>query len=224
MIEIILLDRVQETPLINYELLLTAVLALISALIVWLFKLSIENFQKESLSLNEVQIALAVNAQKLKDNEEFFESWLTSLKEGRLYSVQFHSLIFPYEKLKDIRSTLLINQIIMSFYMCESFGKDLTGMHTAYYSTATSGVFKKTDDENWLDFNENTLKNISQSKVSFSTIGKKIQGDMEDIKKYIAIRKKSFRYKVVSFTEGNSVSTFERQIINTEVSSETQEH
>lgn len=221
MIEVIFLEKVQGTSFINSELYLTALLALLSALIVWLFKLSVENFQKESSALTEVQIALAINAEKLQDNEKFFDSWLISLKEGRLYGVQFHSLIFPYEKLKDVKSSLIVNQTLMSFYMCESLGKDLAGMHTSYYSTATSGVFKKTDDDNWLEFNENTLKNVSQSKISFLTIGKKLREDIDDIKTYITIRKKSFRYKILSLTEGNSVSKFEKQVKNTKVSSET---
>lgn len=220
MIKVILIERAQETSLISPEILLTALLALLSALFIWLIKLSIDSFQKESVALNEVQIALALNAQKINDNKGFYDSWLSSMQEARLYAVQFHSLIFPYEKLKNIKSTALINQIIMTFYMCESFGKDLSGMHKSYYDTATSGVFKKSDDQNWLEFNTNTIKNVSKSKVSFTTISEKILEDMEDIKTYINLRKTSFRYKIISFTEGSIVSKFEKQIEKPEVSSE----
>lgn len=211
MTEIIILGNTQHTSVINYELLITAGIAFVSALGVWLIKLSIENFIKESVALTEIQLALAVNAQKIKDNEEFYDQWLTALSENRLYSVQFHSLIFPYDKLKDIKSSRLLNQVIHTFYMCESFGKDLCGMHKSYYDISTSDRFNDNTDQNWLIFNKNTHSGVLKIKESFKTIHEKILEDVAGIDRYIEIRKKTIHYRLISIFKNNSVFEFENQ-------------
>jgi hypothetical protein len=209
MIEVIVLENIQHASAVNYELLITAVIAFISALIIWLIKLSIDNFLKESVALTEIQIALAVNAEKIKDNEEFYDQWLHALSVNKLYSTQFHSLLFPYDKLRDIKSFKLVNQVIFTFYMCESFGKDLNGIHKSYYDIGTSGVFKDLTDENWFIFNKSTHSSALKNKASFKTISERILEDVAETKRYIEIRKKSFHYVLISTFKGSSVSKFE---------------
>jgi len=145
----------------------------------------------------------------MKDNEEFYDQWLHALGVNKLYSTQFHSLLFPYDKLKDIKSSKLVNQVIFTFYMCESFGKDLNGIHKSYYDIGTSGAFKDHTDENWLIFNRSTYSSAVKNKVNFKTIRKRILEDVEYTKKYIEIRKKSFHHRLISLFKGGSVSKFE---------------
>jgi len=212
MVQIIyLLETQQNSSFFNPEIWLTFLVTFLSALLIWLLKVNFDKFEKESIALNELQFALALNVEKLKDNKSFFGDWLSALEKKRTYSVSFHNLVFPYEKLKDIRSSKLINQTLAIFYKCESFGKDLKSLHKSYYDISVSGKFKGTEDPNWIIFNENTYSSVKKNEVSFTTINAGILDTLTETRKYIGVRKKSYYYTIMKLFKDKSVKRYEKK-------------
>jgi hypothetical protein len=187
-----------------------ALISFIFALIIWQIKNSFEKFKEESNALNELQIALGINMQKIKDNKSLFNGWLDALNKSTLYSTEFHHLFFPYEKVKNIKNSKILNQVLSTFYMCESFGKDLSSMHKSYYDLSVSSNFDKKDSDDWIAFNKVTHAAVIKNKASFETIMKAILRDVDDIKRYIRVRRSSCFFKIENIFNDNSSKKFEK--------------
>ena len=103
--------------------------ALLSAGVVWLIKSAYEKHRSEVLALAKFERIFANNLTILKDNFDFLDKWIVSLKNNRPYSFHFEDYYINEEETYKISNLELINRILTLNYMLRRTGLDFANIY-----------------------------------------------------------------------------------------------
>ena len=103
-------------------------LALLSAGLVWVIKSAYEKHRLEVLALAKFERIFANNLTILKDNFDFLDKWIGSLKNNRPYSFHFENYYINEEETYKIGNLGLINQLLSVNYMLRRTGLDFANI------------------------------------------------------------------------------------------------
>lgn len=110
-----------------------AVLALISASLVWLLKSAYEKHRKEILALAKFERIYAINLTLLKDNFEEIDNWIASLNRNRPYSFYRGTYYLDEEETYRLSNLELISRILNINYKLRRTGFDLENIYKNYF-------------------------------------------------------------------------------------------
>ena len=138
-------------------------LALLSAGIVWLVKSAYEKHKSEVLALAKFERIFANNLTILKDNFDFLDKWIASLKNNRPYSIHFESYYINEEETYKISNLGLINRVLSINYMLRRTSLDFANIYKSYWEV----IFKidsiqdeARKEQNLKTYHENILTNL----------------------------------------------------------------
>lgn len=148
-------------------------LALLSAGIVWFVKSAYEKHRSEVLALSKFERIFANNLTILKDNFDFLDKWIGSLKNNRPYSFHFENYYINEEETYKISNLELINRLLSVNYMLRRTGLDFANIYKSYWEI----IFKidsiqdeTRKEQNLKTYSENILKNLEQMRQNYEVI------------------------------------------------------
>ena len=184
-------------------------LALLSAGIVWLVKSAYEKHKSEVLALAKFERIFANNLTILKDNFDFLDKWITSLKNNRPYSIHFESYYINEEETYKISNLGLINRVLSINYMLRRTSLDFANIYKSYWEV----IFKidsiqdeARKEQNLKTYHENILTNLEQMKQGYEVI----KSGVVDVVAYIRAVNKVRRHSLFGYISFLFVDVFPR--------------
>ena len=173
-------------------------LALLSAGIVWLVKSAYEKHKSEVLALAKFERIFANNLTILKDNFDFLDKWIASLKNNRPYSIHFESYYINEEETYKISNLGLINRALSINYMLRRTSLDFANIYKSYWEV----IFKidsiqdeARKEQNLKTYHENILTNLEQMKQGYEVI----KSGVVDVVAYIRAVNKVRRHSLFGY-------------------------
>lgn len=148
-------------------------LALLSAGFIWFLKSAYEKHKSEMLALAKFERIFAIDMTVLKDNFEFLDKWLTSLKNNRPYSYHFENYYINEEETYKLSNLKLINRILSINYKLRRTGFDFDNIYKSYWDTIfrIDSIQDDTKKENNLKIYHDTIKGIlEQMKLNYEPL------------------------------------------------------
>jgi len=180
-------------------------LALLSAGLVWFLKSAYEKHKAEVLALKKFEIIFANDITILKDNFEFLDKWLTSLKNNRPYSYHFENYYINEEETYKLNNLKLINQIVSINYKLRRTGLDFDNIYKSYWDTIfrIDSIQDDTRKENSLKTYHDTIKGIlEQMKLNYEPLKNNIIDTVALIRAVYKVRRHSlFGYVGLIFVD-----------------------
>ncbi|KKQ31784.1 MAG: hypothetical protein US45_C0040G0006 [Candidatus Nomurabacteria bacterium GW2011_GWA1_37_20] len=184
-------------------------LALLSAGIVWLVKSAYEKHKSEVLALAKFERIFANNLTILKDNFDFLDKWIASLKNNRPYSIHFESYYINEEETYKISNLGLINRVLSINYMLRRTSLDFANIYKSYWEV----IFKidsiqdeARKEQNLKTYHENILTNLEQMKQGYEVI----KSGVVDVVAYIRAVNKVRRHSLFGYISFLFVDVFPR--------------
>ncbi|MDO8590469.1 MAG: hypothetical protein Q7R65_00640 [bacterium] len=173
-------------------------LALLSAGIVWFLKSAYEKHKSEVLALAKYERIFANNLTILKDNFDFLDKWIGSLKNNRPYSFHFENYYINEEETYKISNLGLINRLLSVNYMLRRTGLDFANIYKSYWEV----IFKIDSiqdeirkEQNLKTYHENILVNLEQMKQGYEVI----KNSVVDVVAYIRAVNKVRRHSLFGY-------------------------
>lgn len=184
-------------------------LALLSAGIVWLVKSAYEKHKSEVLALAKFERIFVNNLTILKDNFDFLDKWIASLKNNRPYSVHFESYYINEEETYKISNLGLINRVLSVNYMLRRTSLDFANIYKSYWEV----IFKidsiqdeARKEQSLKTYHENILTNLEQMKHGYEVI----KSGVVDVVAYIRAVYKVRRHSLFGYISFLFVDIFPR--------------
>ena len=183
--------------------------ALLSAGFVWFIKSAYEKHRSEVLALAKFERIFANNLTILKDNFDFLDKWIASLKNNRPYSFHFENYYINEEETYKISNLGLINRLLSVNYMLRRTALDFANIYKSYWE-----IIDKIDsiqdevqkERNLKNYHENILVNLEQMKQGY----KVIKNSVVDVVAYIRAVNKVRRHSLFGYTSFLFVDVFPR--------------
>ena len=173
-------------------------LALLSAGFVWFLKSAYEKHRLEVLALAKFERIFANNLTILKDNFDFLDKWIGSLKNNRPYSFHFENYYINEEETYKISNLGLINRLLSVNYMLRRTGFDFANIYKSYWEV----IFKidsiqdeARKEQNLKTYHDNILVNLEQIKPGYEVI----KNSVIDIVAYIRAVNKVRRHSLFGY-------------------------
>ena len=173
-------------------------LALLSAGFVWFLKSAYEKHRLEVLALAKFERIFANNLTILKDNFDFLDEWIASLKNNRPYSFHFENYYINEEETYKISNLGLINRLLSVNYMLRRTGLDFANIYKSYWEV----IFKidsiqdeARKEQNLKTYHENILVNLEQMKQGYEVI----KNSVVDVVAYIRAVNKVRRHSLFGY-------------------------
>lgn len=183
--------------------------ALLSAGFVWLIKSAYEKHRSEVLALAKFERVFANNLTILKDNFDFLDKWIASLKNNRPYSFHFENYYINEEETYKISNLGLINRLLSVNYMLRRTGLDFANIYKSYWEV----IFKidsiqdeARKEQNLKTYHENILVNLEQMKQGYEVI----KNSVVDVVAYIRAVNKVRRQSLFGYISFLFVDVFPR--------------
>jgi len=183
--------------------------ALLSAGFVWFIKSAYEKHRLEVLALAKFERIFANNLTILKDNFDFLDKWIASLKNNRPYSFHFEKYYINEEETYKISNLGLINRLLSVNYMLRRTGFDFANIYKSYWEV----IFKidsiqdeTRKEQNLKTYHKNILNNLEQMKQNYEVI----KNSMIDVVAYIRAVNKVRRHSLFGYTSFLFVDVFPR--------------
>ena len=172
--------------------------ALLSAGFVWFLKSAYEKHRLEVLALAKFERIFANNLTILKDNFDFLDKWIGSLKNNRPYSFHFENYYINEEETYRISNLGLINRLLYVNYMLRRTGLDFANIYKSYWEV----IFKidsiqdeTRKEQNLKTYHENILVNLEQMKQGYEII----KNSVIDVVAYIRAVNKVRRHSLFGY-------------------------
>jgi len=172
--------------------------ALLSAGFVWFVKSAYEKHRSEMLALAKFERIFANNLTILKDNFDFLDKWIASIKSNRPYSVHFENYYINEEETYKISNLGLINRLLSVNYMLRRTGLDFANIYKSYWEV----IFKidsiqdeTRKEQNLKTYHENILINLEQMKQGYEVI----KSSVVDVVAYIRAVNKVRRHSLFGY-------------------------
>src|SRR3989344_5612738 len=182
-------------------------LALLSAGLIWLIKSAYEKHIFEVLALAKFERIFANNLTILKDNFDFLDKWIGSLKNNRPYSFHFENYYINEEETYKISNLGLINRLLSVNYMLRRTGLDFANIYKSYWEV----IFKIDSiqdeirkEQNLKTYHENILVNLEQMKQGYEVI----KNSVVDVVAYIRAVNKVRRHSLFGYISFLFVDVF----------------
>ena len=173
-------------------------LALLSAGFVWFLKSAYEKHRLEVLALAKFERIFANNLTILKDNFDFLDKWIGSLKNNRPYSFHFENYYINEEETYKISNLGLINRLLSVNYMLRRTSLDFANIYKSYWEV----IFKidsiqdeARKEQNLKTYHDNILVNLEQIKPGYEVI----KNSVIDIVAYIRAVNKVRRHSLFGY-------------------------
>ena len=176
-------------------------LALLSAGLVWVIKSAYEKHRLEVLALAKFERIFANNLTILKDNFDFLDKWIASLKNNRPYSFHFENYYINEEETYKISNLGLINRLLFVNYMLRRTGLDFANIYKSYWEVIFKIDYIQNEtrkEQNLKTYHENILINLEQMKQSYEVIKNSVVDVVAYIRAVNKIRRHSF-FGYISF-------------------------
>ena len=173
-------------------------LALLSAGFVWILKSAYEKHRLEVLALAKFERMFANNLTILKDNFDFLDKWIGSLKNNRPYSFHFENYYINEEETYKISNLGLINRLLSVNYMLRRSGLDFANIYKSYWEVIfkIDSIQDETRKElNLKTYHENILVNLEQMKQGYEVI----KNSVVDVVAYIRAVNKVRRHSLFGY-------------------------
>ena len=184
-------------------------LALLSAGFVWFVKSAYEKHRFEVLALAKFERVFANNLTILKDNFDFLDKWIASLKNNRPYSFHFENYYINEEETYKISNLGLINRLLSVNYMLRRTGLDFANIYKSYWEV----IFKIDSiqdevrkEQNLKTYHENILVNLDQMKQGYEVI----KSSVIEVVAYIRAVNKVRRHSLFGYISFLFVDIFPR--------------
>src|SRR3989338_8709552 len=172
--------------------------ALLSAGLIWLIKSDYKKHRFEVLALVKFERIFANNLTILKDNFDFLDKWIASLKNNRPYSIHFESYYINEEETYKISNLGLINRVLSINYMLRRTSLDFANIYKSYWEV----IFKidsiqdeARKEQNLKTYHENILTNLEQMKQGYEVI----KSGVVDVVAYIRAVNKVRRHSLFGY-------------------------
>ena len=172
--------------------------ALLSAGFVWFLKSAYEKHRLEVLALAKFERIFANNLTILKDNFDFLDKWIGSLKNNRPYSFHFENYYINEEETYKISNLGLINRLLSVNYMLRRTSLDFANIYKSYWEV----IFKidsiqdeARKEQNLKTYHENILVNLEQMKPGYEVI----KNSVVDVVAYIRAVNKVRRHSLFGY-------------------------
>lgn len=171
--------------------------ALLSAGFVWFIKSAYEKHKSEVLALKKFERIFANNLTILKDNFDFLDKWITSLKNNRPYIFHFENYYINEEETYKISNLGLINRLFAVNYMLRRSGLDFANIYKSYWEIIfkIDSMDETRREKNLKTYHENILKNLEQMKQGYEVI----KSNMIDVVAYIRAVNKVRRHSLFGY-------------------------
>ncbi|MFH1188694.1 MAG: hypothetical protein V1652_02495 [bacterium] len=180
-----------------------------SAGFVWLIKSAYEKHRSEVLALAKFERVFANNLTILKDNFDFLDKWIASLKNNCPYSFHFENYYINEEETYKISNLGLINRLLSVNYMLRRTGLDFANIYKNYWEV----IFKIDSiqdevrkEQNLKTYHENILVNLEQMKQGYEVI----KNSVVDVVAYIRAVNKVRRQSLFGYISFLFVDVFPR--------------
>src|SRR3989338_6468032 len=176
-------------------------LALLSAGLVWVIKSAYEKHRLEVLALAKFERIFANNLTILKDNFDFLDKLIASLKNNRPYSFHFENYYINEEETYKISNLGLINRLLSVNYMLRRTGLDFANIYKSYWEVIFKIDYIQNEtrkEQNLKTYHENILINLEQMKQSYEVIKNSVVDVVAYIRAVNKIRRHSF-FGYISF-------------------------
>ena len=181
--------------------------ALLSAGFVWFLKSAYEKHKLEVLALAKFERIFANNLTILKDNFDFLDKWIGSLKNNRPYSFHFENYYTNEEETYKISNLGLINRLLSVNYMLRRTSLDFANIYKSYWEV----IFKidsiqdeARKEQNLKTYHENILVNLEQMKPGYEVI----KNSVVDVVAYIRAVNKVRRHSLFGYISFLFVDVF----------------
>lgn len=182
-----------------------AVLALVSAGLVWILKSAYEKHRKEILALAKFERIYAIDLTLLKDNFEEIDNWITSLNRNRPYSFYIGTYYLDEEETYKLSNLKLISRILNINYTLRRTGFDLENIYKNYWDTLAhiDSIQDDVRKESDLNVFHNTVKDtLGAMKTNYEPLKNDIIETVALIRAAHRIRKHSlFGYLSMLFVD-----------------------
>ena len=183
--------------------------ALLSAGFVWFLKSAYEKHRLEVLALAKFEKIFANNLTILKDNFDFLDKWIGSLKNNRPYNIHFENYYINEEETYKISNLGLINRLLSVNYMLRKTGLDFANIYKSYWEV----IFKidsmqdeTRKEQNLKTYHENILINLEQMKPGYEVI----KNSVVDVVAYIRAVNKVRRHSLFGYISFLFIDIFPR--------------
>ena len=183
--------------------------ALLSAGFVWFLKSAYEKHRLEVLALAKFERIFANNLTILKDNFDFLDKWIGSLKNNRPYNIHFENYYINEEETYKISNLGLINRLLSVNYMLRRTGLDFANIYKSYWEV----IFKidsmqdeTRKEQNLKTYHENILINLEQMKPGYEVI----KNSVVDVVAYIRAVNKVRRHSLFGYISFLFIDIFPR--------------
>lgn len=175
-----------------------AVLALVSAGLVWILKSAYEKHRKEILALAKFERIYAIDLTLLKDNFEEIDNWIASLNKDRPYSFYIGTYYLDEEETYKLSNLELISRILNINYKLRRTGFDLENIYKSYWDTLAH-----VNSTEALNFYHNTVKDtLGKIRTNYEPLKKDIIETVALIRAAHRVRKHSlFGYLSMLFVD-----------------------
>lgn len=183
--------------------------ALFSAGFVWFLKSAYEKHGAEVLALKKFERIFANNLTILKDNFDFLDKWIGSLKNNRPYSFHFENYYINEEETYKISNLGLINRLLAVNYMLRRTGLDFANIYKSYWEV----IFKidsiqdeARKEQNLKTYHGNILVNLEQMEQGYEVI----KNSVVDVVAYIRAVNKVRRHSLFGYISFLFIDIFPR--------------
>lgn len=183
--------------------------ALLSAGLVWFIKSAYEKHRSDVLALAKFERIFANNLTILKDNFDFLNEWIASLKNNRPYSFHFENYYINEEETYKISNLGLINRLLSINYMLRRTGLDFANIYKSYWEV----IFKIDSiqdevlkEQNLKTYHENILGRLEKMKQNYEVI----KNSVVDVVAYIRAVNKVRRHSLFGYISFLFVDVFPR--------------
>ena len=183
--------------------------ALLSAGLVWFIKSAYEKHRFEVLALAKFEIIFAIYPEIIKNNFDFLDKWIASLKNNRPYSFHFENYYINEEETYKISNLGLINRVLSVNYMLRRMGLDFANIYKSYWdviSKIDSIQDEMRKERNLKTYHENILINLEQMKQSYEVI----KSGVVDVVAYIRAVNKVRRHSLFGYISFLFIDVFPR--------------
>lgn len=159
-------DLITETLYTNQEYILTGIISVFFAFLIWSVKESYKKHCEEVALLGKIEIIFAHNLGSLLTNQSYFEEWLKALRQPRLYNCAFRTYIFFNHEDYTVTNRNLLNKLITFDFSLKGLQADTDLFFGGYHKSSLMLLPENLVNE-WNNLNQNTLDQSSKYQLSF---------------------------------------------------------